>query len=474
MLRQDLAGSCRLSRLRDRPGRRWDGVPVSPWRGEMQKSAHNIFSRVKDSDRWFIVNPLSRQADLLDPETAEEYRTGTFSDPGAWAEKGYLVDVDEEKKRYMKGYLEWLDRRDSDEIQIFFVPSYACNFACTYCYQEGYDPHREVFREDVIDAFFRYVDSEFAGRKKYITIFGGEPLLPGEATRKTIAHILAEATKRNLDTAVVTNGFHLAEYLPLLKTARIREIQVTLDGVGEAHDIRRPLRGGGSSFETICGAVDSTLAANIPVNLRMVVDSENIGELPKLAAFAKARGWTAHPLFKTQLGRNYELHTCQKGNAKLYGRLELYSEIYSMIQDDPSILEFHRPAFSVAKFLWENGEMSEPLYDSCPGTKTEWAFDFTGSVYSCTATVGKTGEELGTFYPAVTKKQDIIDQWEERDVTTIPECAGCELRLACGGGCASVSKNKTGKILSPDCRPVTGLLEFGMGLYFPEGEARHV
>lgn len=440
----------------------------------MQKSAHNIFSQVKDSDLCFLVNPLSKQADLLDVDTAEEYRTGTFSDPAVWVEKGYLVDPEEEKKRFMNGYLEWTEQRDNDEIQIFFVPSYACNFSCTYCYQEGYDPHREVFREEVIDAFFRYVDAEFAGRKKYITVFGGEPLLPGEGTRKSVAHILSEAGKRNLDTAIVTNGYYLEEYLPLLKTARIREIQVTLDGIGEAHEARRPLKDGGVSFDKICGAIDGTLDAGIPVNLRMVLDRENIGELPKLAAFAKVRGWTTHPLFKTQLGRNYELHTCQKGNTKLYGRLELYAEIYAMIKTVPSILEFHRPAFSVAKFLWENGDLSAPLYDSCPGTKTEWAFDFTGNIYSCTATVGKRGEELGTFYPIVTKKQDIVDQWEERDVTTIPECVSCEVRLACGGGCASAAKNKSGKILSPDCRPVTGLLELGMGLYFPEGEARHV
>lgn len=92
----------------------------------MQKSAHNIFSHVADSDSWFIVNPLSGQADILDLETAEEYRTGIFSDPGAWEEKGYLVEPEDEKKRFMNGYLEWVDRRDSDEIQIFFVPSYAC------------------------------------------------------------------------------------------------------------------------------------------------------------------------------------------------------------------------------------------------------------------------------------------------------------------------------------------------------------
>ena len=42
---------------------------------------------------------------------------------------------------------------------------------------------------------------------------------------------MVEATAaRGLDLAVVTNGYHLAEAVGLLRKARIREIQVTLDG----------------------------------------------------------------------------------------------------------------------------------------------------------------------------------------------------------------------------------------------------
>ena len=144
----------------------------------------------------------------------------------------------------------------------------------------------------------------------------------------------------------------------------------------------------------------------------------------------------------------------------------MYQELYSLIQLHPEILQFHRPAFSISKFLFENGSLPSPLYDSCPGTKTEWAFDYTGSIYSCTATVGKKEEALGTFYPTVSKKYELIEQWEERDVTSIKECTDCTLRLACGGGCASVAYNKTGSISAPDCRPVKELLELGISTYF--------
>jgi uncharacterized protein len=120
----------------------------------------------------------------------------------------------------------------------------------------------------------------------------------------------------------------------------------------------------------------------------------------------------------------------------------------------------------VSKFLFENGILPDPLFDSCPGCKTEWAFDYTGKIYSCTATVGKSGEELGTFYPLVSKRNDLISNWEDRDVTSISKCADCSVKLACGGGCASVAANNSGDLMSPDCRPVKELLELGISYYF--------
>jgi uncharacterized protein len=73
---------------------------------------------------------------------------------------------------------------------------------------------------------------------------------------------------------------------------------------------------------------------------------------------------------------------------------------------------------------------------------------------------------LGTFYPAVTRKEELISAWENRDVTSIAECGNCNMQLACGGGCGSVAKNRTGSVCSTDCRPVKELLELGFSTYF--------
>ena len=439
----------------------------------MKYSKYNIFSKIRDSENFFIVNLLSGNGDILDSAQAsmlDIIKSGeTIPDQefiGELTEKGYLIEEIEESRLYRNKYLDFIDARDGDEIQIFFVTNYSCNFACTYCYQDQYNNPGQELSGEIIDAFFSYVQKEFAGRKKYITIFGGEPLLGSQKQKALISRILDKANESKLELSFVTNGYHLKEYAPIFRRGNIREVQVTLDGTEDVHNSRRFLKGGDGTFKNIIEGIDSCLENHININLRMVIDRDNIADLAELAKFAIDKGWTKSPNFKTQIGRNYELHHCQSASDKLFDRISIYENIYELTKQHPHILEFYKPAYSIAKFISENGDLPDPLFDSCPACKTEWAFDYTGLIYSCTATVGKSDESLGSFYPTITHKGDIIDQWEKRDVTVIPGCMECSVQLACGGGCGSVAKNRTGNICSTDCRPVKELLELGFSAYF--------
>lgn len=436
-------------------------------------SKYNILSSIKDSQQFFLLNLLTGNADILDRDEADRINIlknhsvevkDEFT--GELLSKGYFSDPEEEKKLFTNKYLEFLDTRENDEIQLFFVTNYSCNFSCNYCYQDAYTNPSGDPGIEVIDAFFEHIKKEFPARKKYITVFGGEPLLPGHEQQKKIRHLINLSNSAKLDLCFVTNGYTLSSYIDIIKTGRIREVQVTLDGTSEIHNKRRHLKGGSDTFQQITRGIDDCLANGIPVNLRMVLDKENIDNLPDLARFAIDKGWTDNQLFKTQLGRNYELHHCQSLPENLFDRINMYEKISGLLKVHPHILRFHKPAFSVSRFLSENGTLPSPLFDSCPACKTEWAFDYTGRIYSCTATVGKTEESLGSFYPKTEFFTNSIEQWQNRDVTTITECRDCNLQLACGGGCGSVSKNKTGMICSPDCRPVNELLELGFSHYF--------
>jgi uncharacterized protein len=438
----------------------------------MKYSKYNIFSKIKDSENFFILNLLTGNADILSTDEAEnlsQIMSGKQVQDEEFVseitEKGYMIGEEEENRLYRKRYLDFVDGRDKEEVQIFFVTNYSCNFKCTYCYQDQYKNPSVELNNDVIDAFFYYVQNEFAGRKKYITIFGGEPLLNNKKQRELITQIIKKSVEAKLELSFVTNGYYLEDYYEVLSAGNIREIQVTLDGTEAIHNKRRFLKGGAGTFEKIVKGIDKCLEEKIDINLRMVADRENIGDLPDLARFAIEKGWTKSPYFKTQIGRNYELHHCQLSSDKLFDRISLFETIFELTTKYPHIAEFYKPAYSVAKFLSENGELPDPLFDSCPACKTEWAFDYTGQIYSCTATVGKSDESLGSFYPEIVRNDSDISEWEKRDINAIPECKECSVQLACGGGCGSVAKNRTGSICSTDCRPVKELLELGFSAY---------
>lgn len=417
----------------------------------MYFSKHNIFSKIKDSENFFIVNLLTGNADIVTPDFAVLIDNVKNNEPikdesfvNELFEKGYLADTEKEEKLYRSKYLDFIDNRDDDEIQLFFVPNYSCNFACSYCYQDEYAPTKGLLNNKIIDSFFSYIQNEFAGKRKYITVFGGEPLLNTPNQKELIKHLINQANAFKIDICFVTNGYTLVDYIDILKQGSIREIQITLDGTAQVHNTRRFLKGGSETFDKIVEGVDVCIANKLTVNLRMVIDKENISNLPALARFAIDKGWTSSPYFKTQIGRNYELHHCQSAANKLFSRISLYENLYALTQQYPHILEFYKPAYSISKFLSENGALPEPLFDSCPACKTEWAFDYTGNIYPCTATVGKAEESLGTFYPETKLKKELANTWEVRDVVSIPECKECNLQLACGGGCGSVAKNKSG------------------------------
>jgi uncharacterized protein len=431
----------------------------------MRLSRFNIVSPIAGTDQFYIVNLLSGHADVLDVQEVRQLSETASEYPREFLEHGYVIDPEDEERRFRRAYLDFVDSREGDEVQLFYVPSYVCNFNCSYCYQKSYETPKDREQEAVLNAFFSYVDHHLANRKKYVTLFGGEPLLPSESSRSIVDQMVKGTTSRGLDLAIVTNGFHLESYLESFAPGRIREIQVTLDGPKAIHDGRRHLMSGGSTFDAIVAGVDAALAKNLAINLRTVIDKDNLTAYVELARFAIERGWTNHPKFKTQIGRNYELHECQVGRDRLYSRIDLHKDLFRLAIEHPEILSFHRPAFSISRYLSDKGKLPSPLFDACPGTKTEWAFDYTGHIYSCTATVGKSEESLGTFYPEVHLETEKVDCWAERDVLSITQCKSCEVQLACGGGCGSVAKNQSGTVNAPDCRPIKELLSLGLGLY---------
>ncbi|HVM65128.1 MAG TPA: radical SAM protein, partial [Acidimicrobiales bacterium] len=281
----------------------------------MRLSRWTISAPVPGRNTTLLVQPLSGEAALLDNSEAASLSAVPLAtlpaglDQTALREMRILVDSEDDDARLLadakRAFAVEMERTPT---QLIAVPSFACNLACTYCYQEVFESARGLVEPAVIDALFAWIDRFHAGEnpRPYLTLFGGEPLVDTTAHHDRIRRYLEGARARGLAVALVTNGYDLDAFVPLLACGPLREVQVTIDGPRSVHDARRPHSNGGATFERIVRGIDAMVAAKIPVNLRVVVDRANLPALPELARFADGKGWLALPetRFKTQVGRN--------------------------------------------------------------------------------------------------------------------------------------------------------------------------
>ena len=446
----------------------------------MRLSRHAILAPVPGRDQVLLVQPLTGQAALLEPASAVALQGlatgGSLPDDlpvDTLREAGFVVDSDVQDRAHLDAArAEWQAEAAKTPTQLVVVPSFGCNLACTYCYQELFDPAAAgLISPEAVDAFFAYVDRHHAGEspRPYVTLFGGEPLRDTPAHHDRIRRFLDGVRARGMEVAVVTNGHDLAAFLPVLSSGPVKEVQVTLDGPAALHDRRRPHAGGAGTFDRIVNGIDGLVAAGIPVNLRVVADRENLPALPELAEFAAARGWLDLPSsrFKTQIGRNYELFGCASRQEKgaLFDRVELWARYVELAEAHPVLRRFHQPRFHGIGHLADAGELPAPNFDACPAAKKEWAFGPDGGIFGCTATVGHPEHRLGSFFPTLSRDDTAIARWQGRSTLSIPACDGCALGTVCGGGCGAIAWREHGTPIAPDCRPVAALYGLGARYY---------
>lgn len=448
----------------------------------MYYSKNNIIIKIKESNpaEYAILNPLTGSFDLMGEREQihiEQLKSGNEIEDAELKEylleRGYFFkSIEDENKKIEEEFKKFEDEIEISQTQLMLVPTYGCNLACTYCFQHGVNTEHNMITKEIVDGFYDYAENNFKDKaqKPFITLFGGEPLVNSPKQREIVEYIVNKAIELDYEIAFVSNGYDLIEYIDFLKNAKVKEIQLTLDGMREYHDKRRNTPAKTGTFDRIIEGMAKAIEYGITINLRSVVDKDNIENLVNLAEFLDSHGWLDLPAdkFKTQIGRNYELFECYSTPQHLMTQADLWGEYAYLAKKYPVLKKFHAPEFKGIKHLVTTGEMYMASFDTCPAGKTEWVFDLHGDIYGCTASCGREEMKLGKFYPKVEIYQSELSEWQNRNVLNIPECVDCRHNVICGGGCGVVAKNKSGKVLSPDCRPIGEMIETGINFYIDE------
>lgn len=200
---------------------------------------------------------------------------------------GYLVEAGvDEAMIWDVAYAARHYRNDS--LSLIVLPSEECNFRCTYCSQLF---ERGTMAPHIRAAIRRFISAQVPKlRSLWIGWFGGEPLL-GYDVIQELAPFLQDATRDHevsYASHITTNGYLLTpERVQNLLKWGVLDYQVTLDGLPEVHDTKRPLKEGGPTFARIMGNLMEMrrCAERFKVRVRVNFDRENISSLQRFFDF---------------------------------------------------------------------------------------------------------------------------------------------------------------------------------------------
>ena len=352
-----------------------------------------------------------------------------------------------------------------------FILTYNCNLACSYCYQQSLTkkPSSPPMTGEFVDTFFsQYFHQLFPRRPKklFITLFGGEPLLP--ANREAIERILAYTGKRpSIETSVATNATTLAAMADLIGPGRgkIQSVQVTLDGERSHHDANRVSAAGTPTFDATIAAVRQLIALKARVSLRMHIHQGKLESARNLVDFLEKEKILGHPQVAAYFSpiNTFQSELNQSSESEIFG--QIFQEVASKTNRPPSNLVF------MDKLLEMQTEKILPKVKFCgAGRDNYYVVDPFGDVYGCYEEAGHRDRRIGSFTRGKIRFRALKKTYSKRHLLNLPECIRCSAALFCGGGCPCEARMQKGSMFKSFCHQNKTFIGQTLKAYFLQNQ----
>ena len=172
-----------------------------------------------------------------------------------------------------------------DILELILLASEDCNFRCNYCYE---DFTRGTMLPSVRQGIKKMVERR-APHLRHLTVgwFGGEPLYGFQAMEDLGPFFIEIVEKYSLTYAshITTNGYLLTpDVAEKLMAWKVLNYQITVDGMREQHDHKRPARDGSGTFDQIISNLIELKKRpeKFRIRIRVNYDKENYPYLEEL------------------------------------------------------------------------------------------------------------------------------------------------------------------------------------------------
>jgi uncharacterized protein len=202
------------------------------------------------------------------------------------SERGLLVPEDKNEYRQFQHTFGQQHYRQ-DMLELILLASEDCNFRCQYCYE---DFPRGMMHPSVREGVKKLVQKRAPDLRRFsVGWFGGEPLYGFKAIEDLAPFFVEMAEKYSLDytSNMTTNAYLLTpDVAEKLLAWKVGHFQITIDGLAEQHDRKRPTRDGHPTFNTIFSNLQALKKREefFSVNIRVNFDRENYPHLEEFLA----------------------------------------------------------------------------------------------------------------------------------------------------------------------------------------------
>jgi uncharacterized protein len=370
----------------------------------------------------------------LPPDVYGQLSGGGFIVPGEMDE---LLQIRERFRR----------ARSDTPMALTITTTMDCNLGCYYCYEERSGDRLELRDVADVTALARQRLAANGKRSLHVDWYGGEPLLNVEFMEAASAALQAMCLQENISysASIISNGTSWPEDVGgFIERHRIRQVQISFDGMRENHDRRRHYRKGrapaegASSFDRAAELVDSLLNY-VRVDIRLNIDYGNQSDVIPFIEFARSRSW-----FKRRFPAVIQP-----------ARLSSYSDRSSfMRKSELGLDEYDGIRALVRKEVRGEARIEEaevPGGFPYPKTSVCAALADDSVVigadrrqYRCGLQVGETQRAVGTLSRPPTRQLPVLAQpglgadnawWQQFDPTRLPTCSRCSFLPICWGGC---------------------------------------
>jgi uncharacterized protein len=406
------------------------------------RAAGTVESRL-DDDHRLLFNPLGSYGVVVVNQVAYDIYAGVSRAHGTEAQDVLRALADLELI-HPAGQSARPVMAPSQVLTAWLHVTNGCNLRCPYCYvrksAEAMDGQvgRAVVESVIKSALahgFRTVKLKYAG---------GEASLNHRlvVTLHEYAAELAAASGLQLQATLLSNGVRLPESLVrTCKEAGIR-VMISLDGIGDRHDIQRPHANGKPSFHLVERTIAELIAQGCAPHLSVTVTGRNADGLPDVVRFALERDLT----FSINLFRDNEC--VPTGSDLQYEEGEIIRSLRAAF----AVIESSMPRWSVLGSVLDRGQLLQPRQRSCGVGQDYLVIDQRGGVAKCHMEIERTLGDVFSSDPLALVRQDRTSALnllvEEKE-----GCRDCTWRYWCSGGCSVATFRATGRydVKSPNC-----------------------